>query len=54
MRGVWGMAINNGVDASSMITAAVIIVVIVVIFIIVLILVSTDAFDNLMTTDSQA
>ncbi len=52
MRGVWGMATDNGAKASSMITAAVVIIVVVVIFIIVLI--STNAFDNLTTADSLA
>ena len=54
MRGVLEMAIDEGADASLMITVAVIVIVIVVIFIIVLILVSTDAFDNLTTADSIA
>jgi hypothetical protein len=39
MRGVWGMAMDNGADASSMITVVVVVVVIVIIFIIVFILV---------------
>jgi hypothetical protein len=52
MWGVWGTTMDDGADASLMITVAVVVIVVVIIFIIVLILVSTDAFDNLTTADS--